>query len=74
MEQKELESLIIRLLDTKSITAKEAVDLLKLNQPTKEYIYIDRPVYPYWDYTRYPYTFSTTSETTAITAAASTKL
>lgn len=40
MEQKELESLVTRLLDTKSITAKEAIELLKLNQPVKEYIYI----------------------------------
>ena len=52
MNQTELESLITRLLDTKSITAKEAIELLKLNQPKIQYI--EKPVYyPDWVY-KYP--------------------
>lgn len=68
MNQEELESLVTRLLDTKSITTQEAVELLKLNIPTKEYI--NTPVYyPYCDWLYRPwqqpyYTTSTTSNNT----------
>lgn len=68
MNQAELESLVTRLLDTKSITTQEAVELLKLNIPTKEYI--NTPVYyPYCDWLYRPlqqpyYTTSTTSNNT----------
>lgn len=68
MNQEELESLVTRLLDTKSITTQEAVELLKLNIPTKEYI--NTPVYyPYCDWLYRPwqqpyYTTTATSNNT----------
>lgn len=67
MNQEELEILVTRLLDTKSITAKEAIELLKLAHPKTEYIYVDRPVY-YRDWTYgYPVvTWANSNNTTAI--------
>lgn len=61
MTQVELEGLVTRLLDTESITAGEAIELLKLSQSIKEYIYIDRHVYSY--YYNDPYLWNPTFST-----------
>ena len=69
MNQTELESLVTRLLDTKSITAKEAIELLKLAHPKVEYIYVDRPVYYRdWAYGYPAVTWTNSGNTTTISS------
>lgn len=71
MNQEELQSLVTRLLDSKAITSKEAIELLKLSLPEKtNTIYVPSYIPSYWSW-GYPY-FTTTHNTSSFTNDTST--